>query len=296
MLFKVLGPLEVELAADDVVVPGGARARALLAALLLRPGAVVPVHRLAEVVWGDAQPESVENAVHVTVARLRRALGAAGACVVTRAPGYLLDLRGARVDADLFEEWCRAARTRMDVDPAEAARLLDDALALWRGPAFGDLADGFARPAAVRLEELRRGAAEDRAEALLRTGAVEQAVAAAGDLAAAHPLAERPVAVLVRGLAATGRTADALDAYRRLACVMREELGLDPSPELRELHGRLLREELVVPAPAGVRLPRRPSPLVGRDEELGAIAAALGEGPLVTLTGPGGVGKSLFVN
>ena len=213
---------------DDVVVPGGARARALLAALLLRPGAVVPVHRLAEVVWGEAQPESVENAVHVTVARLRRALGAAGACVVTRAPGYLLDLRGARVDADLFEEWCRAARTRMDADPAEAARLLDDALALWRGPAFGDLADGFARPAAVRLEELRRGAAEDRAEALLRAGAVEQALAAAGDLAATHPLAERPVAVLVRGLAATGRTADALEAYRRLAGVMREELGLDP--------------------------------------------------------------------
>jgi hypothetical protein len=117
VLFKVLGPLEVELGADDVVVPGGARARALFAALLLRPGAVVPVHRLAEVVWGEAQPESVENAVHVTVARLRRALGAAGACVVTRAPGYLLDLRGARVDADLFR-----VRAAMDTQVVNEGR------------------------------------------------------------------------------------------------------------------------------------------------------------------------------
>jgi predicted ATPase/DNA-binding SARP family transcriptional activator len=292
VLFKVLGPLEVELGSGDVVAPGGARARALLAALLLDPGAVVPVHRLAEMVWGEAQPESVENAVHVAVGRLRRALGPAGVRVVTRSPGYLVDLRGARLDADLFEQRCRAAQARMDADPAEAARLLDDALALWRGPAFGDLADGFARPAAVRLEELRRGAAEYRAEALLRAGSVEQALAAAGDLAAAHPLAERPVSVLVRGLAAAGRTADALEAYRRLAGVLREELGLDPPPELRELHARLLREELAPPAPSGVRLPRRPSPLVGRDEELRAVAAALGEAPLVTLTGPGGVGKT----
>jgi DNA-binding SARP family transcriptional activator len=292
VLFKVLGPLEVELALGDVVTPGGARGRALLAALLVHHGAVVPVHRLAEAVWGETQPESVENAVHVAVARLRRALGPAGACVVTRAPGYLLDLRGARVDADLFEQRCRAARTLMDADPAEAARLLDEALGLWRGPAFGDLADGLAHPAAVRLEQLRRGAAEDRAEALLGAGAVEQALAAAGDLAAAHPLAERPVAVLVRGLAATGRTAEALEAYRRLAGVLREELGLDPSPELRELHARLLREELVAPAPAAGRLPRRPSPLVGRDTELRAVAAALTDAPLVTLTGPGGVGKT----
>jgi len=292
VLFKVLGPIEVELPSGDVVAPGGARARAVLAALLLQPGAVVPVHRVAEAVWGEAQPESVDNAVHVAVARLRRALGPAGARVVTRAPGYLLDLRGARVDADLFEERCRAARARMDADPAEAVGLLDDALALWRGPAFGDQADGFARPAAVRLEELRRGAAVDRAEALLRAGEVEQALAAARDLMAAHPLAERPVAVLVRGLAATGRTADALDAYRRLGGVLREELGLDPSPQLRELHARLLREELAAPAPAAARLPRRPSPLVGRNEELEAVAAALGDAPLVTLTGPGGVGKT----
>ena len=292
MLFKVLGPLEVELGPGEVVAPAGGRARALLAALLLQPGAVVPVHRLAEMVWGEAQPESVENAVHVTVARLRRALGPAGARVVTRAPGYMLDVHGARVDADVFEQRCRAARAQMDVDPREAVHLLDEGLGLWRGPAFGDLADGFARPAAVRLEELRRAAAEYRAEALLRAGAVEQALAAAGDLAAAHPLAERPVSVLVRGLAATGRTADALEAYGRLAGVLREELGLDPSPELRELHARLLREELVAPAPSGVRLPRRPSPLVGRDEELRAVVAALADAPLVTLTGPGGVGKT----
>ncbi|MDT0353826.1 BTAD domain-containing putative transcriptional regulator [Pseudonocardia charpentierae] len=292
MLFRVLGPLEVEFGPGEVVAPSGARARALLAALLLDPGAVVPVHRLAEMVWGEVQPESVENAVHVAVARLRRALGPAGACVVTRPPGYLMDLRGARVDADLFEQRCRAGQARMDTDPGEAVRLLEEALALWRGPAFGELAEEFARPAAVRLEELRRGAAEYRAEALLRAGSVEQALAAAGDLAAAHPLAERPVSVLVRGLAAAGRTADALEAYRRLADVLREELGLDPSPELRELHARLLREELVAPAPVGVRLPRRPSPLVGRDEELRAVAAALADAPLVTLTGPGGVGKT----
>jgi predicted ATPase/DNA-binding SARP family transcriptional activator len=300
VLFRVLGPLEVD-SSEGIVVPAGPRARALLTALLLEQGAVVPVHRLAEAVWGEEPPARVENAVHVVVGRARRALGPAGARLVTRAPGYQLDLGDARIDADLFEQRCRAARALSGRDPAAAARLLDEALGLWRGPAYGEFGESFARPAAVRLDELRRAADEDRAEALLQAGAVEDAVAAARDLAAAHPMAERPTAVLMRALSAAGRTGDALDAYQRHLRVLRDELGIDPPAELRELHTRILREE-VGPTPRQTardttppgrsQLPRRPSPLIGREDEVRTLSAAVADPALVTLLGPGGVGKT----
>jgi predicted ATPase/DNA-binding SARP family transcriptional activator len=295
MLFRVLGPLEVRTDGGHVLL-GGARSRALLTALLLTPRELVPVHRLAQALWPEDEPGNVDNAVHSAVSRLRRALGSAGELVVTRPPGYLLDATRGSVDAEVFEERLRAAGAAHDATAAVAE--LDDALALWRGPAYGEFADGFARAAATRLEELRIAAWEDRADALRRAGALAEAAAAALDLAAAHPLRERPVEVAMGALAAAGRASEALATYQRHRDHVRDELGLDPSPGLRGVHARVLRAELPAPAAsqqapkARPRLPRVPSPIIGRAEELAELATALATRPLVTLVGPGGVGKT----
>jgi len=145
MLFRVLGPLEVRTDGGPAVL-GGARSRALLTALLLTPRELVPVHRLAQALWPQDEPGNVDNAVHSAVSRLRRALGPAGGLVVTRPPGYLLDVARGSVDAEVFEARLRAAAAAPDATAAVAE--LDDALALWRGPAYGEFADGFARAAA----------------------------------------------------------------------------------------------------------------------------------------------------
>jgi predicted ATPase/DNA-binding SARP family transcriptional activator len=295
MLFRVLGPLEVRTDGGPVLL-GGARSRALLTALLLTPRELVPVHRLARALWPEEEPGNVDNAVHSAVSRLRRALGPAGELVVTRPPGYVLDAARGSVDAEVFEERLRAAAAAQDATAAVAE--LNEALALWRGPAYVEFADGFARAAATRLEELRVAAEEDRADALRRAGTLAEAAAAALDLAAAHPLRERPVEIAMGALAAAGRTSEALATYQRHRDHVRDELGLDPSPGLREVHARVLRAELPAPAaptPSPVprpRLPRVPSPIIGRAEELAELATALSTRPLVTLVGPGGVGKT----
>ncbi|SDZ02149.1 Predicted ATPase [Geodermatophilus africanus] len=297
MQFRVLGPIEVDTGDGAVRTPGGAQGRALLTALVLQGGALVPTHRLAEAMWGEQPPADVDNAVHVAVRRLRLGLGPAGTRLVTGPRGYRLDLRGEPTDADLFEEDCRAARAGTALNPADAVALFDRALARWRGPAFGECAESFARPAAVHLEEARRVATEDRAEALLRAGRIEEAVAAAGDLVAAHPLTDRPVLLLMQSLATAGRVADALAAYRRHRELVHEELGLEPASQLRDLQARILREDVGSPVlrtvpPGPARLPRRPSALIGREDEVAALAAALGDPGLLTLIGPGGVGKT----
>ena len=166
MLFRVLGPLEVS--GGEATVPRGAGPRALLTALLLQPNSVVPAYRLAEAIWGADPPDRMDNALHQVVTRVRRALGPAGAAVVTRPPGYLLVAGASSIDAACFETQYRAAMARSAADPGAAVVLLDEALAWWRGPAYAEFADGFARPAATRLEELRLAAREDRAGAAAR--------------------------------------------------------------------------------------------------------------------------------
>ena len=305
MLFRVLGPLEVS--GGGATAPPGAGPRALLTALLLQPNSVVPAYRLAEAVWGADPPEPVDNALHQVVSRVRRALGPAGRAVVTRSPGYLLVVGASSIDAACFEAQYRAALARSAADPSAAVVLLDEALAWWRGPAYAEFADGFARPAATRLEELRLSAREDRASLQLAAGSTAEAIASASDLAAEHPLRERPVQLLMRGLHAAGRTADALDAYRAHREHIAAELGLDPTADLRDLEARILRDDPDLPgrgpirAPAGATtaappseraLPWRPSRLIGREEELRLLTAAVDTRRLVTLVGPGGVGKT----
>jgi predicted ATPase/DNA-binding SARP family transcriptional activator len=287
--FGVLGPVEVRLDGRPVPVPGR-RQRALLAALLVRRGAVVSLDRLVDAAFGDHPPEDSRNAVQTYIARLRRALGPAGALVVTQPPGYVLDVPGEAIDAARFADLLRQARQAQA--PAAALELLDQALALWRGPAFGEFADTFAGGESHRLDELRLNAAEDRAGVLLRVGRIGDAVAALQNLLSEQPWRERAVSLLVRALAEHGRTADALAVCRRYREGLRDELGLDPPAELRRLEQQVLRGDLGRPAAARPRFHVSPTSFVGRDRELAALADRLGAYRLVTLVGPGGVGKS----
>ncbi|MGY1708370.1 BTAD domain-containing putative transcriptional regulator [Geodermatophilus sp. SYSU D00758] len=298
MLFRVLGPLEVEVGAERITI-AGERSRALLVALVLAPGTAVPTSRLVDTLWPDAPPEDPANALHQAVRRLRAALGPLGALVRRRAPGYELAVDPAAVDAERFEAACREARRVGAADPAGAVRLLEEALALWRGPAYGEFADGPARAAAVRLEELRTTALEERAARLLAAGAVADAVAAARDLVEREPLRARPVEVLVQALAADGRPAEAVEAYHRHRRLVADELGMDPSPELRELATRVLRGDTRRPVPRvpspSRALPWRPDALLGREEDLALLRSCLRTQQLVTVVGPGGVGKTRLV-
>jgi predicted ATPase/DNA-binding SARP family transcriptional activator len=290
----ILGPLEVRVAGRPVPVPG-VRQRALLAALLLGRGTVVPVDRLVDEVFGDAPPRETRNALQTYVTRLRQALGPAASVITTRAPGYVLEVPGDAVDAERFAALLGQARAAEA--PMAALALLDRALALWRGPAYAEFASTFARGEALRLAELRLAAEEDRAVLLLRLDRVAEATAALEAIAAREPWRERAVELLVTALTQAGRTGHALAAYARYRDRLRDELGLDPSPKLRRLEEQVLRGTLepVTPVRAGqdhrVRA-ARPTSFVGRERELTLVREAIAAAPLVTLVGPGGVGKT----
>ncbi|MFJ6198167.1 BTAD domain-containing putative transcriptional regulator [Micromonospora sp. NPDC092111] len=295
MRVGILGPLEVR-DGDQVVEVAGARLRALLIRLAVDPGRSVGVDALAAALWGDTPPADTANAVQSLVSRLRRAVPGLG--VLSGPAGYRLDLGPDDVDANRFERLTRAGREALGGgDAGRAFAALRDALALWRGPALADVADAsYAIAAAVRLEELRLTAQEDRIEAELRIGHSALLVAELDELTAAHPLRERLAALHVRALAAAGRPAEALTAYDRVRQRLADELGVDPSPELRAAHLAVLRGESG-PPPAPVVAPRGNlrvalTTFVGRDEDLRQLTTQLAENRLVTLVGPGGAGKT----
>jgi predicted ATPase/DNA-binding SARP family transcriptional activator len=283
---RVLG--EVDVVGDDgqVVRLGSRSQRVVLAALAARPRTAVPADALVEALWGGDPPPSALSSLRTYVSRLRRVLGER---LAIGPAGYRLDVgTGAELDAERFELLVgRAAKT---VDTPGALGLLDEACRLWRGPAFGDVADvEGVRGEATRLEELRLGATEARAVALLGAGRPTDAVAAAEAVVAGHPLREGTWAVLVEGLAAAGRLPEALRAYQRAATVL-GEAGLEPSDRLR-------RAEAVALAHRPPDLGERPlavaaASLVGRDDDVVAVAGLLVEHRCVTLVGPGGVGKT----
>jgi predicted ATPase/DNA-binding SARP family transcriptional activator len=312
MMFRVLGPLEVETDQDRITLPGK-RPRALLTALLLQPNTVVPSHRLVEALWGEEPPDAPTNALQQVVARLRTRLGTLGASIVTRPPGYVLVAEERSIDAERFESDYRVARSVWSQEAARAAALLDGALAQWRGPAYGEFADGFARAAATRLEELRLAALEDRAALFLQSGAVTDAIASARELMAREPLRERPVELLMQALHAEGRAGEALEVYRHHRELLADELGIDPSQEMRVLQDRILRDDVdtararrppVSPSTtiADVRppqtleapgnLPAQLTSFVGRESEVAGTKALFARTRLLTVTGPGGTGKT----
>jgi predicted ATPase/DNA-binding SARP family transcriptional activator len=290
----ILGPLEVRVAGQPFPVPG-ARQRALLAALLVRRGHVVPVDRLVDDVFGEAPPREARNALQTYVTRLRQALGPAAVAVATRAPGYVLDVPGDAVDAERFA--ALLDRARVTEAPSAALALLDGALALWRGPAYAEFSSAFAQGEALRLEELRLAAEEDRAVLLLRLDRVAEATAALEAIAAREPWRERAIELLVTALARAGRSGHALAAFAGYRDRLREELGLDPTRRLRRLEEQVLRGTLepVAPVRSGrdlrVRAARTTS-FVGRERELTLVREAVTAAPMVTLVGPGGVGKT----
>jgi class 3 adenylate cyclase len=245
---RLLGPLEVGVEGRPVELRRQ-KQRALLALLALRAGEVVSTDRLVDELWGEAPPKAAVGSLQNLVSELRKTLGAGA--LITRAPGYLLDVERDAVDAHLFERLAREAR---DATPRERAALLRDALKLWRGPALADVAlEQSSGTEAARLEELRLAAWEDRLEAEIELG---QHASAAGELealVAKHPLRERPVGLLMLALYRSGRQAEALEAYRQARERLVDELGIDPSPELQRLEQGILRHEAELDHPDASR-------------------------------------------
>ncbi|MFD4293536.1 BTAD domain-containing putative transcriptional regulator [Rhodococcus sp. NPDC058532] len=301
MRFGVLGPLRVEAARGEPIAITEPKVRTLLAALLVRPGRPVSTDRLIEALWGDEPPASAPNTLQAKVSLLRRAFGEAEPggreSVALEASGYLLRVDGDAVDAAQFDRLTTLARTAPD--PRERIALLDQALGLWRGPAFADHADRpFARGVAARLDEARLTALEDRAEARLELGEHATLVAELADLVDRNPLRNRLRGAHMRALSRAGRQPEALASFARLRALLAEDLGLDPDPELVALHTAILRGDPSVlrahasgPPPRG-NLPVPVAALVGRAPAVAGIRAALDDSRLVTLTGPGGVGKT----
>ena len=299
MRFGILGPLEVGDGEGPVRVPG-AKERALLADLLVHAGRVVAADRLVEDLWGEQPPGNPANTLQGRVSALRRALGPAGSgLLLTRPPGYALAVGPEAVDAARFERLVAEAEAAPAGEAPRAARQLEEALGLWRGPALAEFADQpWAQAEAARLEELRLAATEALVELRLAGGGHAGLVGELEGLVAAHPTRERLRGQLMLALYRSGRQADALGAYLQAREVLAEELGIDPSPELQRLHHQILVQDPALEAAAPGRdqprhnLPERLTSLVGREGELRDVAKLVAEHRLVTVTGPGGAGKT----
>jgi predicted ATPase/DNA-binding SARP family transcriptional activator len=370
---RVLGPLEVLDGSGAPVPVLGAKQRRLLAALVVHAGSVVSVDRLAQAVWGEGPVADRVNAVQAKVSQLRRILEpgrgrAVPRLLVSRPPGYVLDLGPDGLDALVFERLATAGRAALGSgDHATAGERFRAALALWRGPALAEFADeDFAAAAAARWEEARLGAVEDRVEADLRLGMRTELVPELESLVAGHPVRERFHGQLMTALYGAGRQADALAVFHEARRVLDAELGVEPGPELRAVFEAVRRQDPALGArpafsavggpahrpaelsrgeagrrhgagvaaaagapasgatdarasgagdpgasgagdpgasgagdpgasgPGGApgSLPVRVTSFVGRDTEVDRVLVLLGRARLVTLTGPGGVGKT----
>lgn len=294
--------------------------RVLVCSLMLARGNNVSAHTLIDHLWGGEGPAHPANALQTQVAYLRRVLGGAnGGPIVTKPGGYMLDIPVDRTDVGRFEAFRLDARRLCEngTEHSLAAGLgaYQAALDLWRGPAFSDVAGlGFAEAECVRLEELRLLTHEALAETLLALGRASEAAVELGALVTAHPLRERFQELLIVALYRTGRQAEALRSYARARSALAEELGVDPGPQLRDLERRVLMHDPALdwcppagprttvpnagrarpldPAPATIGRPSAGSDLVGRERELERISELLAQCRLLTLTGPGGAGKT----
>jgi DNA-binding SARP family transcriptional activator len=239
MEFRILGPLEVVEQGRPLAL-GGARQRALLALLLTRPNEVVSTDRLIDELWGEQAPKTAANALQYHVSRLRKLLSSNNV-IVTKEPGYMIRVEPDELDLLRFE---RLVEEGQRSSPEAAARLLREALALWRGPALADVAhESFAQREILRLEELRLVALERRIDADLALGRDAELVAELEALVREHPLRERPRAQLMLALYRSGRQAEALEVYRQTRRLLVDELGLEPSPALHELEQAILHQD-----------------------------------------------------
>ncbi|WP_248961973.1 BTAD domain-containing putative transcriptional regulator [Sphaerisporangium perillae] len=290
MRFGILGLLEVRTEEGELVPVGGPRPRALLALLLLDTGRLVSVDRLIDGQYGERPPAGAANAIQAHVSRLRRNLPPD--LIEFHGAGYRLAADPEDVDASRFERLARDGRALLAVGRYErAAGVLKDALALWRGPVLADLADvPFVPAQAARLEEIRLAAREDLVEAELALPE-GTSIAELRHLVAANPMRERLRGQLMRALRAAGQQAAALTVYEEGRRLLADELGADPSPELTALHLAILRGDEARAPVVRQRLPAQLTSFVGRAAELRRIEE-LRDSRLVTLTGPGGTGKT----
>ena len=273
MRFFVLGPFEVREGGRQILVTSR-RQKVLLTLLLLRPGEVVARDRLVEELWRGSPPATAENALHGLVAQVRKLLESRDRpMLVTRTPGYALDVDPQAIDIHLFEALVDRGHAALVEGRSEiAAELLRQALALWRGRPFEDLGDApFAEAEAARLGEVRLRALEDRIEADLRLGRAEDLVPELQTLVGREPYRERLRGQLMLALYRSGRQADALASYREARRLFVDELGIEPSPELQAIERAILQQEpsLLVPVEASTRSPHR------RRRGVAAAAAAL---------------------
>ncbi|MEV8539477.1 BTAD domain-containing putative transcriptional regulator [Streptomyces sp. NPDC051572] len=303
--YRILGTTQA-LRPDGTPVPvGGARLRALLTVLALRPGKAVPASLLVDEVWGVDTPADATGALQALVGRLRRALGADA--ITSAESGYRLAAAPDDIDLHRFERLTgEGLRALADGNPAKAAEVLDDALALWNGPALADLPDRTAE--AARWETRHLDARRARLTAAVSLGDADTALPELTALCDTHPLDEPLQSLRLRALRATGRTAEALAAYEDVRQLLADRLGSDPGPELRALHGELLglapapAPSTSTPTPAVAPFPRATPPpgnlrarltsFVGREADIDVIRGDLASARLVTLLGPGGAGKT----
>jgi DNA-binding SARP family transcriptional activator/tetratricopeptide (TPR) repeat protein len=262
--FRVLGPLDVR--CRDVAVPlGGTRQRELMALLLVHRNAVVSKDRLADELWGERAGADAGHALQALVSRLRSALGPVASRLVTRSPGYLLEVGDDELDAERFERLCADAHLALEADdPARADADAGRAHALWRGPPYAEFTYApFAQAEIAKLTDMRAACAEDQIEARLQLGRHAEVLPTLRRLVSEHPLRERLRAQLMLALYRSGRQADALALYRETHRVLDETLGIDPGPVLQELQQRILCQDPTLqspgPPPARIR-PTRDSP------------------------------------
>ncbi len=265
MEFAILGPIEVREDGRSLAL-GGPKQRALLAILLLHENEVVSRDRLIEGLWGERPPPSVDQSLDSYISRLRRLLGSDR--LLRQAPGYLLRVEFGELDLDRFEELVSRARS---ADQSDAEALFVEALALWRGPALGDLLyEPFARDQAGWFEERRLLAVEERLDAALATGQGPELLPELERLVREHPLRERLIGQRVLALYRAGRQADALAELQSARQRLAAELGLEPGPQLRELERQILQHDPAL----GAAPSSRPPPVGGRRRA--GIAAAVG--------------------
>ena len=269
--FRILGPLEV-LADERPLVIGGKRQRGVLAALLLEARRVIPTDRLVSDLWGESPPKTAATSLHNLVSQLRKELGPE--TLVTQAPGYVLQVRSDQIDAHRFEQMLKSARR---AEPEKRRALLQDALALWRGPPLAEFAfDDFAQAEIRRLDELRLVALESRIDADLDLGRHGDVVGELEALVAQHPLRETFRRQLMLALYRSGRQVEALDVYQDARTRFVEELGIEPGPELGRMQAEILRHEAGLATPGTMR--------AAEDEE-GEIVKALSAGRVIPVLG-----------
>jgi predicted ATPase/DNA-binding SARP family transcriptional activator len=318
----LLGPLEVRDDNGELLHLGASRQRALLTLLALRPGVVVPVERLIDELWGAEGPREPSNALQVIVFKLRRTIGTGR--VITRPPGYALVIEPDDVDALRFERLARDGRAALASGNIDVAiDTFDAALGLFRGDALADVHDAaVAVAAASRWDELRASISEDRFDALLACGRHREVIVELEEAVARAPFRERLRAQQMLALYRSGRQAESLQVFSDTRRILADELGLEPSAELRQLEIAVLNQDQAIEAPMGTQTkprddsrleaPSRESserpigegfrrrgnvrhpvgPCIGRAEELDQLLGLVRDHRLVTITGPGGVGKT----